>query len=130
MEYAIPRTHGPEALQRVIDVVRRRNLPVMFPIEVRFSAADDAFLSTAHGRDTCYIAVHQYSGMEFETYFRAVEEIMTEYAGRPHWGKRHYQTAATLRELYPEWDRFAAVRNRLDPQRVFLNDYTQRVLGS
>ena len=55
-------------------------------------AGDDAYLSTAHGRDTCYIAVHQYRGMEFETYFRAVEAIMDSYGGRPHWGKRHYQS--------------------------------------
>jgi L-gulonolactone oxidase len=129
MEYAIPREHARAAIQRIIDVVRRRQLPILFPIEVRFAASDDAFLSTAHGRDTCYIAVHQYSRMEFETYFRAVEAIMDEYAGRPHWGKRHYQTAGTLRERYPGWDRFAAVRDRLDPERVFLNDYTRRVLG-
>ncbi len=130
MEYAIPREHARAAIQRVMDVVRRRKLPIMFPLEVRFSAPDDAFLSTAHGRNTCYIAVHQYTGMEFETYFRAVEEIMDEFAGRPHWGKRHYQTAATLRGRYPNWDRFAAVRDRLDPNRVFLNDYTRRVMGS
>ncbi|MHA7650978.1 D-arabinono-1,4-lactone oxidase [Mycobacterium sp. ML4] len=129
MEYAIPREHGRAAVQRVIDLVRRRNLPIMFPLEVRFSAPDDAFLSTANGRDTCYIAVHQFSGMEFETYFRAVEEIMDSYQGRPHWGKRHYQTAATLRGRYPDWDRFIAVRDRLDPDRVFRNDYTRRVLG-
>ncbi|WP_204805975.1 D-arabinono-1,4-lactone oxidase [Mycobacterium riyadhense] len=129
MEYAIPREHARSATERVIDVVRRRQLPILLPLEVRFSAPDDAFLSTAQGRDTCYIAVHQYTGMEFETYFRAIEEIMDEYAGRPHWGKRHYQTAATLRERYPNWDRFAAVRDRLDPNRVFLNDYTRRVLG-
>ncbi|OSC39661.1 D-arabinono-1,4-lactone oxidase [Mycobacterium decipiens] len=130
MEYAVPREHARAGIERVIDLVRRRNLPIMFPIEVRFSAPDDSFLSTAYGRDTCYIAVHQYTGMEFESYFRAVEEIMDEYAGRPHWGKRHYQTAATLRERYPHWDRFAAVRDRLDPDRVFLNDYTRRVLGT
>ena len=129
MEYAFPREHAREAIRRVIDVVHRRKLPIMFPLEVRFAAPDDAFLSTAQGRDTCYIAVHQYTGMEFETYFRAVEEIMDEYAGRPHWGKRHYQTAATLRERYPDFDRFTAVRDRLDPNRVFLNDYTRRVLG-
>jgi FAD-linked oxidoreductase len=130
MEYAIPWEHARAAIQRVIDVVRRRQLPILFPIEVRFAASDDAYLSTANGRDTCYIAVHQYSRMEFETYFRAVEAIMDEYAGRPHWGKRHYQNAGTLRERYPEWDRFAAVRDRLDPDRVFLNDYTRRVLGN
>jgi L-gulono-1,4-lactone dehydrogenase len=128
MEYAIPREHAREAIRRVIDIVRRRRLPILFPIEVRFAAPDEAFLSTAYGRDTCYIAVHQYSRMEFETYFRAVEAIMDEYAGRPHWGKRHYQSAGTLRERYPGWDRFAAARDRLDPERVFLNDYTRRVL--
>lgn len=129
MEYAIPREHAREAIQRVLDLVRRRKLPIMYPLEVRFSAADDAFLSTANGRETCYIAVHQYIGMEYENYFRAVEEIMNDYAGRPHWGKRHYQTAAVLRDRYPDFDRFLAVRDRLDPNRVFLNDYTRRVLG-
>jgi L-gulonolactone oxidase len=130
MEYAIPRAHAREAVERVIALVRRRRLPILFPLEVRFSAPDDAFLSTAHGRETAYVAVHQYAGMEFETFFRAVEAIMDEYGGRPHWGKRHYQTASSLRERYPEWDRFAAVRERLDPGRIFANDYTRRVLGA
>ena len=129
MEYAIPREHAVDALQSVIGLVHRRSLPIMFPFEVRFGAPDDAFLSTAYGRDTCYIAVHQYTGMEYEAFFRGVEEIMDEFGGRPHWGKRHYQTAATLRDRYPQWDRFAAVRDRLDPGRVFLNDYTRQVLG-
>lgn len=129
MEYAIPRAHAREAVTRVMELVERRALPILFPLEVRFSAGDDAFLSTAHERETCYIAVHQFNRMEFETYFRAVEAIMNEYAGRPHWGKRHYQTAAVLRERYPEWDRFQAVRARLDPQGTFTNDYCSRVLG-
>jgi FAD-linked oxidoreductase len=129
MEYAIPRANARHAVERVLELVERRRLPILFPLEVRFSAPDDAFLSTAFGRDTCYVAVHQYKGMEFETYFRAVEEIMDSYGGRPHWGKRHYQTAATLRQRYPAWDRFQAVRTRLDPDRVFANDYTRRVLG-
>jgi L-gulonolactone oxidase len=129
MEYAVPREHGREAVERVMQLVVDRELPILFPLEVRFAAGDEAFLSTAYQRDTCYIAVHQFHGMEFESYFRAVEEIMDSYGGRPHWGKRHYQTAATLRERYPEWDRFQVVRRRLDPNGVFLNDYTRRVLG-
>ena len=129
MEYAIPRQHARQAVERVLELVPRRRLPILFPIEVRFAAPDEAFLSTAYGRDTCYIAVHQYHGMEFETYFRAVEEIMDSYQGRPHWGKRHYQRAGTLRDRYPDWDRFQAVRSQLDPEGVFANDYTRRVLG-
>ena len=129
MEYAIPREAAAVAVQRVLDTVERRRLPVGFPLELRFVAPDDAFLSTAHGRHTAYVAVHMYRGLEFESYFRAVEAIMDEYGGRPHWGKRHYQTAATLRPRYPDWDRFQAVRARLDPGGLFRNGYTDRVLG-
>jgi FAD-linked oxidoreductase len=129
MEYAIPRAHARDAIERVLALVARRRLPILFPLEVRFAAGDDAFLSTAYERDTCYIAVHQFAGMEYESYFRAVEAIMDEYGGRPHWGKRHYQSAGSLAERYPDWDRFQAVRERLDPSGVFANDYTRRVLG-
>jgi FAD-linked oxidoreductase len=129
MEYAVPRERVAEALERVLAVIERLRLPVGFPIELRVVAPDDALLSTAHERPTAYLAVHQYVGMEFETYFRAVEAIMDEYEGRPHWGKRHYQSAATLRPRYPQWDRFAEIRERFDPERRFENDYLRRVLS-
>jgi FAD-linked oxidoreductase len=129
MEYAVPRERTAEAVERVLELTERRRMPVGFPIEVRAAAPDDALLSPAQGRPTGYIAVHQYRGMEFEAYFRAVEEVLDSYAGRPHWGKRHYQCAATLRPRYPAWDRFLAVRERLDPARKFENDHLRRVLG-
>jgi L-gulono-1,4-lactone dehydrogenase len=130
MEYAIPREHGPEALTRVLEMIDRRGYAVPFPIEYRIVAGDDAYLSTAHERETAYIAVHMYRGMVWEPYFRAVEAIMDDYEGRPHWGKRHFQSAATLAPRYPEWDRFQAVRARLDPEGRFQNEYSRRVLGS
>jgi L-gulono-1,4-lactone dehydrogenase len=129
MEYAIPRAAGPEALGRVLEMIERRGFAVPFPIEFRVVAPDDAYLSTAYGRDTAYIAVHMFQGMRWEPYFRAVEAIMDDYDGRPHWGKRHFQSAATLAPRYPEWDRFQSVRARLDPQGVFQNEYARRVLG-
>jgi FAD-linked oxidoreductase len=129
MEYAIPRAHAREAVERVSELIARRRIPVSFPIEVRFAAADDAFLSTAADRDTAYVAVHQFVGMEYESYFRAVEQIMDGYEGRPHWGKRHYQSAATLAPRYAGWDDFQAVRARHDPAGAFANDYVARTLG-
>jgi FAD/FMN-containing dehydrogenase len=129
MEYAIPRAHAADAVRAVMDLVESRELPVAFPLEVRFAGPDDAWLGPSHGRESCYIAVHVHRGTQFESYFRGVESIMNGYGGRPHWGKRHYQTAATLRDRYPEWDRFAAVRERLDPEGTLANDYTDRVLG-
>jgi len=130
MEYGVPREHGPEAARRVIEWVRRNEYPVFFPIEMRVAAGDDALLSPSHERDTAYIAVHQYQGMEWRPYFEAVEAIMDSYGGRPHWGKRHFQTAATLATRYPAWADFQRARDELDPGRTFSNEYTERVLGS
>jgi L-gulono-1,4-lactone dehydrogenase len=129
MEYALPREHGAEAVRRVVDLVGERRIPVLFPIEFRLVAGDDALLSPAHGRPTAFIAVHQFEGMEWRPYFEATEAIMRELGGRPHWGKRHSQTAATLAPLYPRWDAFQRARAELDPAGTFANDYTARVLG-
>jgi L-gulonolactone oxidase len=129
MEYGIPREHGPEAARRVIEWVRANCYPVFFPIEMRVAAGDDASLSPSHRRDTAYIAVHQYRGMEWRPYFEAVEAIMEDYEGRPHWGKRHFQTATTLAPRYPAWQEFQRARDTLDPGRAFSNRYTERVLG-
>ncbi|MCP9625374.1 FAD-binding protein [Nocardia otitidiscaviarum] len=127
MEYAIAREHSVDAIREIKEVAKR--FDTVMPIEVRWVAPDDAFLSPAGGRATCYIAVHQYAGMEYEPYFRACEAVFDRYGGRPHWGKRHFQTAATLAERYPEWERFAAVRRRFDPNGRFANPYLDRVLG-
>jgi FAD-linked oxidoreductase len=129
MEYALPRERTVEAVRGVLDLVPRDGFAVPFPIEVRTVAADDALISTAAGRDSGFVAVHMYRGMEWEPYFRAVAAVMDALGGRPHWGKRHFQTAATLRARYPDWDRFQAVRQRLDPAGRFANAYTERVLG-
>ncbi|WP_454195780.1 D-arabinono-1,4-lactone oxidase [Nocardia sp. Marseille-Q1738] len=127
MEYAIPREHSADAIREIKELATKFDTPM--PIEVRWVAPDDAFLSPAGGRETCYIAVHQYRGMDFDPYFRACEAVFDRYQGRPHWGKRHFQTAATLRDRYPDWDRFAEVRRRLDPKGRFANGYLDRVLG-
>ncbi len=129
MEYGVPRAHGPEAARRVIEWVRANRYPVFFPIEMRVTAGDDALLSPSHERDSAYIAVHQYRGMEWRPYFEAVEEIMNGYGGRPHWGKRHFQTAETLAPRYPAWEEFQRARDQLDPGRIFTNEYAERVLG-
>ncbi|MEX0799796.1 MAG: D-arabinono-1,4-lactone oxidase [Dehalococcoidia bacterium] len=129
MEYAIPAQAATEALNRVREYVRQSGLRISFPVEVRFTAADDIPLSTASGRETCYIAIHVFEGMQYQQYFEGVEHIMDDYDGRPHWGKLHFQTAGTLAPRYPDWDAFQQVRARLDPNGVFSNPYLDRVLG-
>jgi L-gulono-1,4-lactone dehydrogenase len=129
MEYSLPRERTPEAVRAVMELIERRSFAVPFPIEVRTVAPDDAMLSTAYGRESGFVAVHMYRGMQWRPYFEAVEQIMYELGGRPHWGKRHFQTEQTLRPRYPDWDAFQAIRARLDPKGRFANAWTDRVLG-
>ena len=54
---------------------------------------------------------------------------MDDHDGRPHWGKLHFQSAATLAPRDPRWDFIGTVRKRTDPDGRFSNPYTDRVLG-
>lgn len=129
MEYNLPRSALVEAFGRVRAVIDDLARPVSFPIEVRVLGADDIPLSPAFGRDSGYIAVHVPAREPHEQYFDAVEDVMSDYGGRPHWGKLHSQTAASLRFRYPRWSAFAAARDLVDPDRRFTNPELSRVLG-
>ncbi|MGK5441778.1 D-arabinono-1,4-lactone oxidase [Micromonospora sp. URMC 105] len=129
MEYGLPRAALPAALDALRRIVDGLPFKVLFPVEVRFTAADDIWLSHGYGRESAYVAIHQYVGMPYEPYFRAFEEVAAELGGRPHWGKLHYRDAASLAPAYPRFGDFRAVRDRLDPDRLFSNPHLDRILG-
>jgi L-gulonolactone oxidase len=130
MEYGLPREALREAFDGLRSVVAGLPYKIQFPVEVRFTAADDIWLSHGYGRDNAYIAIHQYAGAPFEEYFRRFEAITTPLGGRPHWGKMNFRDAASLATAYPRFADFTALRDKLDPGRLFANDYTDRVLGA
>ncbi|CAM5335546.1 D-arabinono-1,4-lactone oxidase [Streptomyces aurantiogriseus] len=130
MEYAVPREAVTETLCELKAMVDRSGLRVSFPVEVRTAPADDITLSTASGRDSAYIAVHMVKGTPYRAYFTAAERIFTAHEGRPHWGKVHTRDAEYLAGVYPRFEEFTALRDRLDPDRLFQNDYLRRVLGA
>ena len=109
--------------------LEQHRTPLTFPLEIRFIGADDVWLSTAYQQENAYIAMHQYHRMDDYGAFAAFEAIVAEHAGRPHWGKLHALGADRLGELYPRFGDFLAVRDRLDPQRLFANAHLDHVLG-
>jgi FAD-linked oxidoreductase len=129
MEYSIPLDALVPALREVMQMVDDRGFRISFPVEVRCTGSDDIPFSTSTGRRSAYIAVHMFKGSEYDEYFSAVETILRKYEGRPHWGKIHNLNANDISSLYPEYQRFIEVRNQLDPEGVFTNDYLRRVLG-
>ncbi|MCS0604590.1 FAD-binding protein [Streptomyces sp. LP11] len=129
MEYAVPRAAVVETLRELKAMVDSSGLRVSFPVEVRTAPADDITLSTASGRDSAYIAVHMFRGTPYQAYFTAAERVLTAHEGRPHWGKLHTRDAEYLSRVYPRFAEFTALRDRLDPERLFQNPYLRRVLG-
>ena len=132
-EYAIPIEHTFAALHALTELISRKDLCVHAPIEVRFSAADDFWLSPAFERRSCFIGVIMYRPFGHEPayldYFCAVEEIMERFEGRPHWGKWCGADWAKIRETYPKWAQFSALREDWDPSGVFLNPFLEGVFA-
>ena len=128
-EWAFPRSSLSEVLLELRDWVDSHDERISFPVECRVAAADDVWLSTAYERESCYIAIHKYHRQQRGAYFDAFESIAVNHGGRPHWGKMHTRGADYLRGVYPRFDDFLAVRDRVDPQRRFGNSYLERVLG-
>ncbi len=109
-EYAVPRESLRDVLAELRRAVPRLADPVMFPVEVRVAAADDIWLSTAYGRDTAYVAIHQYAGLPYRRISTCSSPSWPSVAGRPHWGKLHSLVPSRLRALYPRYDDFRRVR--------------------
>jgi L-gulonolactone oxidase len=100
------------------------------PMDIRFLAADETWLSTAYGRDTVTVGCVTRNPEHSDTYaaFDMVEDLFLSYGGRPHWAKRFRAKRDELRPLYPRWDDFVALRRRMDPDNTFLNPYLEQVL--
>ena len=128
-EFAMPREALPSVLAELKTWFGAGHENISFPIEVRFTAADDVWMSTGHERANCYVAVHQYWRTDYQAYFAAAQDIFTAHEGRPHWGKIHTLDAAYFAKTYTRFEDFVNIRNELDRGRTFSNPYLDRVLG-
>lgn len=128
MEFAVPAEHGSDCLREIRHLMHTRHPEVAWPVEYRTLRSDDIPLSPAFGRETVTISIHQAAELPYHEFFTDAEALFRNYRGRPHWGKAHWHIARDLRDLYPQWDAFVAVRERLDPDGRFLNDHLRRLL--
>ncbi|MFC9288700.1 FAD-binding protein [Streptomyces sp. NPDC057052] len=128
-EYLLPREHAADVL-RAIDGVRETVAPVLQTCEVRTVAADEQWLSPAHGRDS--VAVH-FTWVDDTAavlpVVRELEAVLEPFGPRPHWGKVYEMPAAAVRGRYPRIDDFRALVRELDPAGTFTNAFVRDVLG-
>ncbi|MDO8287640.1 MAG: D-arabinono-1,4-lactone oxidase [Parvibaculum sp.] len=129
MEYAVPAEVGPDCLREVAVHMKTCGVNFLFPLEYRYVAADDIWISPFYQRDSVTISVHQYHRQPYADLFAGVEKIFRRYEGRPHWGKLHTMKAADFATMYPRWDDFCKLRRELDPQAKMLNPYLKGIFG-
>lgn len=129
MEYTLPADAGPACLKEILDTISAQKIPVIFPIEYRYTRADDVWLSMFNQRDGCSISIHQFADEDHRAYFAAIEPILRRYGGRPHWGKLHTLGHAELAQVYPHWQDFLEIRQSLDPQGRMLNPHLAHIFG-
>ncbi|MEV5539132.1 D-arabinono-1,4-lactone oxidase [Saccharopolyspora shandongensis] len=128
MEYMVPAEHGFEAVSAIRELMRTEHPDQRYPIEVRWTAADEAYLSPNHRRATTVVSVSGAPGTDYWPFLRAVDERLREFRARPHWGKLHFMTRDRMAGLFDEFDAFLDVRREFDPNGTFLNDHLRPLL--
>lgn len=99
------------------------------PMDIRFLCADKSWLSYAYERDCVTIGCVSRIAEHAESYeaFNVIEEVFRRHEARPHWAKRHKMVGHELEKLYPKWESFLELRDRLDPAGKFLNSYLKKI---
>ena len=126
-EYAIPVEQAAKAIDETKKMILKADYSVNFPMEVRFVAADDIPMSPANGRNSCYIGAYVSSLKWAQNLFKEFEALISDYQGRPHWGKSFSRTHEEIRKLYPAYDHFNELRRSCDPNGLFRNSFVDRV---
>jgi FAD-linked oxidoreductase len=127
MEYTVPAEDGLACFREVLNTIKEKDIDIIFPIEYRYVGDDDIWLSQFYQRPGASISVHNFHDKPYMPYFAEMEAIFDRYQGRPHWGKVHTKTEPEFAALYPQWEAFKALRQRLDPNRRFINKHLEPI---
>ena len=129
LEYAIPVENGKDALRQVRELMLTKHTNCIYPVEYRFVAGDPGMLSPYYQRASVTVSVSGGPGVDYWAYLLDVDAILRQYGARPHWGKLHFNTAEDMPALYPRFHDFQAIRRRLDPSGLFLNDHLRNLFA-
>ncbi len=129
MEYSVPLDAGAACVSEILRTIEEKNIDVVFPLEYRYAAGDDLWLSMFSGGPRAAISVHRDARFDYRPYFDIIEPIFWKYGGRPHWGKVHTLGYEQLARLYPKFNDFLEMREALDPTGRLLNPYLRKLFG-
>ena len=101
------------------------------PLGLRFVKSSSALITPEYGYDVCYIDTpvlkHIYGR---EVLLNKIQKFALARGARLHWGKLNFQMDVNdTKQLYPEYDKFMGIIKRFNPNRIFSNSFTKRVVG-
>jgi len=122
-EFFVARSDAVAAIQAVRGLAAEI-VPLLLISELRTIAGDSLWLSPHQGRDS--LALHftwRRRPAEVEAVVERIEAALAPLAARAHWGKVFTARAERIAPLYPRMGDFRRLRDRLDPEETFVNDW-------
>ena len=129
-EYLVPRRHAMGAIEAVRALADRIR-PLLQVSEIRRVAADRLWMSMNYEQDS--VGIHFTWKREpdaVQEMVAQIEDALTPFEARPHWGKVFHAKASAIAPLYKRHSDFIRLLERLDPRGAFRNAWLKaRVLG-
>lgn len=125
-EYFVPQDHAVETY-RILSSMKSELEPLLMISEIRTIAEDDLWMSTANGRPS--VAFHftcEQNWEELKKLLPLIEEKLSPFGVRPHWGKMFTMNPAQLQSAYPRIDEFRELISEYDPNGKFRNPFIQK----
>jgi xylitol oxidase len=126
-EFFVARSNASGALNAIMSLGEEIS-PLLFITEIRSIASDDLWMSTAYGRES--IAIHftwKPMWKEVSALLPKIESALEEFNARPHWGKLFINKSESISSCYAKITEFAVLRESLDPQGKFSNDFLRNI---
>lgn len=98
------------------------------PVSLRFVKQCDALLSMMNGEDKCMIEVPLLVGTKgrFQILDKIEHRLFKLGKIRPHWGQYNNLGENTIKELYPELDKWLSFYRLMNKSGIFNNTFTDR----
>ena len=125
-EYFVPRRHAVDALLSIQKLAKHIG-PHLLISEIRTIAADRFWMSPCYN-EAC-VAIHftwKPHIVEVQKLLSMIEDTLTSFEVRPHWGKLFNLPQAYLADIYKKLPDFKALIERNDPTAKFRNDFIDR----
>ena len=114
-----------ESIKALHSFVNQNRIAVNSFLEVRIVKSDNFWLSPNYQRDSCHLTQILYhpSEVTFREYFFDYFDLIGGLQPRPHWGKNFQMNISHLITLYPKFQDFLALKDRMDPSSILTNTF-------